>query len=191
MAARGMHSDGHSYAVDAVEAGAAALVVEQFLDVAVPQLRIPSVNAAMGPLAATFYGHPSHQLAVIGVTGTNGKTTTCGLLRAAIESQGWPAGQIGTIETRFAGVGKPATMTTPEATDLQETLARMVEAGVKVVAMEVSSHALDQQRVHGTRFEVGVFTNLSPEHLDYHGTVEHYWASKAKLFEPETCRPPR
>ncbi|MDA8269675.1 MAG: UDP-N-acetylmuramoyl-L-alanyl-D-glutamate--2,6-diaminopimelate ligase [Actinomycetota bacterium] len=188
VARRGGQADGHRFVDDALRRGAAALVVEHPQAASAPQLVVPNTSAAVGPLAAAFYGHPSRQLSVVGVTGTNGKTTTCELIRAAIEATGRPAGQIGTIATRVGRQSEPATMTTPSPTDLQRHLFRMVQAGVGAVAMEVSSHALDQYRVDGTEFAVGVFTNLDTEHLDYHGTLEQYWASKARLFEPGRCR---
>jgi UDP-N-acetylmuramoyl-L-alanyl-D-glutamate--2,6-diaminopimelate ligase len=171
-----------------MDMGAAALVVERSLNLPVPQMQVRNVNLAMGPLAAAFYGWPSRELVTIGVTGTNGKTTTCELLRACMEAAGWASGQIGTIETRIGDTSEPAELTTPEAPDLQATLRRMVDAGVRGVAMEISSHALDRHRVEGTCYDVAVFTNLSPEHLDYHGTIEQYWSSKAQLFEPQRCK---
>ncbi|MHB8220274.1 MAG: UDP-N-acetylmuramoyl-L-alanyl-D-glutamate--2,6-diaminopimelate ligase [Acidimicrobiales bacterium] len=188
IAVRGAHSDGHRFAADAVRSGASAIVSERVLDLAVPQLVVGSTIATIGPLSAALYGHPSQSVRVVGVTGTDGKTTTCELLRSCIEQGGATAGQIGTIYNRFGDHLEPATLTTPQAPDLQELLDRMRRSGVEAVAMEVSSHALDQHRTDGTEFEIGVFTNLSPEHLDYHGTVEHYWASKARLFEPGRCR---
>ncbi len=188
VARRGAQADGHRFVADAVAQGAAAVVAEHRQAAAIPQLVVPNTSAAVGPLAAAFYDHPSRRLAVVGVTGTNGKTTTCELVRAAIEATGRPAGQIGTIATRVGRQTEPATMTTPTPTELQRHLFRMVQAGVEAVAMEVSSHALDQYRVDGTEFAVGLFTNLDTEHLDYHGTLEQYWASKARLFEPGRCR---
>ena len=188
VARRGAQSDGHRFVAEAIARGAAAVVVEHRQALGVPQLVTPNTSAAVGPLAAAFYGYPSRHLAVVGVTGTNGKTTTCELVRAAIEATGRPAGQIGTIATRVGRQSEPATMTTPAPTELQRHLHRMVQAGVEAVAMEVSSHALDQYRVDGTEFAVGVFTNLDTEHLDYHGTLEQYWAAKARLFEPGRCR---
>lgn len=188
VARRGGHNDGHRFVADAIDRGASAVVVEHRIDADVPQLVVANTAAAIGPLAAAFYGFPSHHLDVVGVTGTNGKTTTCDLLRACIEATGAPAGQIGTIATRVGRQSEPATMTTPTPPDLQRHLARMVQAGVGAVAMEVSSHALDQFRVDGTEFAIGVFTNLDTEHLDYHGTIEQYWSAKARLFEPDRCR---
>ena len=187
VARRGGHADGRRFVAEALTRGAAAVVTDHPLEITCPQLVVPNAAAAAGPLAAAFYGHPSRHLDVVGVTGTNGKTTTCELLHAAMEVTGRPAGQIGTIVTRVGRQSEPATMTTPAPADLQRTLHRMVQAGVWGVAMEVSSHALDQFRIDGTRIAVGVFTNLDSEHLDYHGTMEQYWASKARLFEPGRC----
>jgi UDP-N-acetylmuramoyl-L-alanyl-D-glutamate--2,6-diaminopimelate ligase len=188
FAVPGASADGHLYAPAAVAAGAAALVVERLLDLDVPQLVVPSVRQAMGPLAAAFYGYPSEKLSVVGVTGTNGKTTTCRLLSAAMEAEGWRTGEIGTLGAHLPGATTPLGLTTPEAPDLQALLSDMAQVGVRGVGLEVSSVALDQARVDGTHFALGVFTGLRPEHLDYHGTLEHYYASKARLFEPRRCR---
>ncbi len=188
VARRGTRTDGHRFVPDAVARGAAAVAVEHPAAVSVPQVVVPNTAAAAGPLADAFHGHPSRQLEVVGVTGTNGKTTTCELIRACIDADGRVAGQIGTIATHVGHHREPASMTTPAPADLQRHLWRMVQAGVQAVAMEVSSHALDQYRVDGVAFDVGVFTNLDTEHLDYHGTMEHYWASKARLFEARRCR---
>lgn len=187
VARRGGHVDGHRFVAEALGRGASAVVSDRRLALRCPQLVVPNAAAAAGPLAAAFYDHPSHHLQVVGVTGTNGKTTTCELLHAAMEATGRPGGQIGTIATRVGRESEPATMTTPAPADLQRTLHRMVHAGIWGVAMEVSSHALDQYRIDGTQVAVGVFTNLDTEHLDYHGTMEQYWASKARLFEPARC----
>lgn len=187
VARRGGRTDGHRYLLDAVRRGAAAVVVERPTSLGVPQLVVANATATVGPLAARFYGYPSRQLLLAGVTGTNGKTTTCDLVRACLERTGRPAGQIGTIATRVGQQSQPSSMTTPAPTELHEHLWEMVQAGVGAVAMEVSSHALDQHRVDGIEFDVAVFTNLDTEHLDYHGTMEQYWASKARLFEPERC----
>jgi UDP-N-acetylmuramoyl-L-alanyl-D-glutamate--2,6-diaminopimelate ligase len=173
---RGEHADGHTFAAGAVAAGAAALVVEHELDQRVPQLVVEDGRVAMAHLAASLHGHPSHQLEVIGVTGTNGKTTTTWILRAVLEQAGHRTGLLGTL----TGVH-----TTPEAPELQERLAAFVTDGCTAVAMEVSSHALAQHRVDGTRFRVGVFTNLGRDHLDFHGTQERYFAAKARLFEAD------
>ena len=175
----GARHDGHDHAPAAVAAGAAALLVERPLGLGVPELVVGSVRTAMGPLAATLVDRPSDQVPVIGVTGTNGKTTTIHLVGAVLESAGRSCGLIGTL----TGV-----RTTPEAPELQRRLAELRDQPVDVVAMEVSSHALDQHRVDGTRYRVAIFTNLSRDHLDHHGTMEAYFAAKARLFEPERCQ---
>jgi len=172
---RGSNSDGHSFAPAAKAAGAAALVVDHLLDVDLPQVVVPDTRVAMGPLASAFFGNPSHSLVMVGVTGTNGKTTTTTLLASVLESAGMPTGVIGTLTGKH---------TTPEGPDLQEQLAGFLAAGKRAVVMEVSSHALALHRVGGTRFDVAVFTNLGRDHLDLHGTVERYFAAKALLFEP-------
>ncbi|MFP5309319.1 MAG: UDP-N-acetylmuramoyl-L-alanyl-D-glutamate--2,6-diaminopimelate ligase [Actinomycetes bacterium] len=175
-------TDGHDHAPAAVAAGTPALLVERWLDLDVAQVRVPSVRAAAGPAAARVHGHPAERLAVVGVTGTNGKTTTAYLVEAAAAAGGLGTGVIGTIETRVHGVPEPGVRTTPESTDLQRLLATMHARGVDVVAMEVSSHGLALHRVDGTRFAVGVFTNLTQDHLDFHGTMEAYLAAKQRLF---------
>jgi UDP-N-acetylmuramoyl-L-alanyl-D-glutamate--2,6-diaminopimelate ligase len=178
-------TDGHDYAAEAVAAGAAALLVERVLDVPVPQAVVTSVRAEIGPLAAALHRHPSRRLRLIGVTGTNGKTTTTYLVEAIARAAGELAGVIGTVATRIAGEELPQPRTTPEAPELQALLARMVERGVHSVAMEVSSHALAMQRVRGTWFAAACFTNLGRDHLDFHGTIEEYFEAKALLFSPE------
>ena len=149
----GANSDGHAFASEAVGAGAAALLVERRLDVSVPQVVVESVRRAMGPAAATVHGAPSHALDVLGVTGTNGKTTTVRLLTTLLGTLGRRVTEIGTLTGE---------RTTPEAPELQRRFAAAIEAGHEAVAMEVSSHALDQRRVDGTRFRVSAFTNLQP-----------------------------
>jgi UDP-N-acetylmuramoyl-L-alanyl-D-glutamate--2,6-diaminopimelate ligase len=182
----GERADGHDFAGQAARAGAAALVVDRWLDVEGPaQVRVPSVRDAMGPMSAAFYGRPSERLSMLGVTGTNGKTTTTYLLEGILRRSGVVPGVIGTTGVRIDGVAEPFDRTTPEAPDLQRLLARMVERGVGGVAMEVSSHGLAQHRVDGTLFGCAVFTNLSQDHLDFHGTMEEYLAAKARLFTPD------
>jgi UDP-N-acetylmuramoyl-L-alanyl-D-glutamate--2,6-diaminopimelate ligase len=184
----GGRADGHAFAPEAVRAGASALVVERWLDLdhrTVAQVRVPSVRRAMGPVSAGFFGHPSDRLRVIGVTGTNGKTTSTYLLESVFDAAGMRAGVIGTTGVRIAGRSVPFDRTTPEAPDLQRLLGEMVEDGVDAVAMEVSSHGLDQHRVDGTRYRCAVFTNLSQDHLDYHADMEDYFGAKARLFTPE------
>jgi UDP-N-acetylmuramoyl-L-alanyl-D-glutamate--2,6-diaminopimelate ligase len=139
----------------------------------------------MGPMSASFFGRPSDRLAAIGVTGTNGKTTTTYLLEAILRADGRVAGVIGTTGVRIDGRTVPFDRTTPEAPDLQRLLSRMIADGVDAVAMEVSSHGLDQHRVDGTAYDCAVFTNLSRDHLDYHGSLERYFEAKARLFTPE------
>jgi UDP-N-acetylmuramoyl-L-alanyl-D-glutamate--2,6-diaminopimelate ligase len=184
---RGAVTDGHRHAADAVAAGAVALLVEEWLPLAVPQARVIStrgVRGVLGPLAARFHGEPSFAMRVLGVTGTNGKTTTTYLLEAIAQAAGERPGVIGTVGARIGDRALDTAHTTPEATDLQAMLATMRDSDVATVAMEVSSHALDQHRVDATHFAATCFTNLTHDHLDYHGTVEAYFESKARLFTP-------
>ncbi len=184
----GARVDGHEHVPQALARGATAALVERWLDVPLPQVRVGSVREAAGPAAAVVHGDPSHELVVVGITGTNGKTTTSYLLEGAFGAAGWGTGVIGTVETRIHGDPEPGVRTTPEGTDLQRLLRTMRTRGVDAVAMEVSSHGLDLHRVDGTRFEVAVFTNLSQDHLDWHGTMDDYLAAKARLFGPELAR---
>ena len=182
----GSRSDGHDFAAAAVGAGAVALVVERFVDVAVPQVQVDDVRTRMAQLAAALYGHPSRRMAVVGVTGTNGKTTTTHFLRAVLEAAGRRAAVIGTLSGGVSRSGGPSGPgTTPAAPELQAHLAELAGEGFDSVAMEVSSHAMVQHRVDGVYFAVAVFTNLSQDHLDFHGTIEDYFAAKASLFVPE------
>jgi UDP-N-acetylmuramoyl-L-alanyl-D-glutamate--2,6-diaminopimelate ligase len=180
----GERTDGHDHAAAAVDAGAVALLVERVLALPVPQVRVDSVRRVLGPLCDRFHGHPSRAMRVLGVTGTNGKTSTTYLLEAIARANGDRPGVIGTVEARIDGTVVPLLHTTPEATELQALLARMRAEAVETVAMEVSSHALDQHRVDGTHFAAVTFTNLSHDHLDYHSTVEAYFEAKARLFDP-------
>ncbi len=179
----GAVTDGHDHAPEAVERGAVALLVERPLPIAVPQAEVASVRAALGPVAATFFDHPSAAMRVLGVTGTNGKTTTTYLLESIARRADDRVGVLGTVGARVAGETITTEHTTPEADDLQALLARMRDAGVATVAMEVSSHALHQHRVDGVEFAAVCFTNLSHEHLDYHGTLDEYFEAKARLFD--------
>ncbi len=181
----GTRVDGRDFADRAVAAGAVAVVVERPLDVSSAQVVVPSVRRAMGPMSAAFFGHPSDRLMLIGVTGTNGKTTTTYVLESIFRAAGSTAGVIGTTGVRIAGRAVPFDRTTPEAPDLHRLLAGMVREGVEAVAMEVSSHGLDQHRVDGARYDCAIFTNLSQDHLDYHHTIEEYFRAKARLFTPE------
>ncbi|MGA2471297.1 MAG: UDP-N-acetylmuramoyl-L-alanyl-D-glutamate--2,6-diaminopimelate ligase [Solirubrobacteraceae bacterium] len=179
----GSHSDGHDHAATAVERGASALVVERPLGLDVPELIVPSVRAAMAGLAARFYGDPSAALRVIGVTGTNGKTTTTFLIRALLEAAGQRCGLLGTVKSVIGGVEGAVIHTTPEAIDLQRSLAAMRDAGDVACAMEVSSHALTLHRTDAIHFAAAVFTNLTRDHLDFHGTMDDYFAAKRALFD--------
>ena len=179
----GARADGHDHAVAAVAAGAVAVVCERSVDVDVPQALVGDARAAMAPLADRFFGEPTSTLRVAGVTGTNGKTTTAYLTRAILEAAGISCGLLGTIEQVVGGVAEPVERTTPEAIDLQRTFRRMLDAGDRACAMEVSSHALALHRVDGVRFAAAAFTNLSQDHLDFHGSMEEYFAAKARLFD--------
>jgi UDP-N-acetylmuramoyl-L-alanyl-D-glutamate--2,6-diaminopimelate ligase len=178
----GVDRDGHDYAADAVARGAVALVVERALDVDVPQVLAESARAAMGPAAARFYGAPSRRLAVIGVTGTNGKTTTAFLVRELLEADGQPCALMGTVKAVIGGRERDVVRTTPEAIDVQAALAEMLEAGDRCCAMEVSSHALALGRADAIHFAAAVFTNLTQDHLDFHTSMEDYFQAKRALF---------
>ncbi len=174
--------DGHEFASAAVDRGAVALVVDHELPLAVPQVRVASVRRSIGPLAARLFGEPSRAMPVVGITGTNGKTSTAFVLGSVFEAGGFHPAVVGTAGIRFAGEVDAWGFTTPEAPTLQRTLAALRARGADAVAMEVSSHALGEHRVDGTVFAAAVFTNLSHEHLDYHGTLDEYFAAKASLF---------
>jgi UDP-N-acetylmuramoyl-L-alanyl-D-glutamate--2,6-diaminopimelate ligase len=177
----GAHVDGHRFAADAVARGAAALLVERALDLDVTQVVVApgSARSAMARLSAAFYGQPARDLTMVGITGTNGKTTVTHLVASILEASGCPTGVIGTLSGE---------RTTPESPDLQRRLAEFRDTGRRAVAMEVSSHGLDQHRVDGIVFDVAAFTNLSRDHLDAHGTMEAYFAAKARLFERGRAR---
>jgi UDP-N-acetylmuramoyl-L-alanyl-D-glutamate--2,6-diaminopimelate ligase len=179
----GFRVDGHEFAQDAVKRGAAALVCERPLGLGVPEVIVPSVRAAMPEVAARFYGDPTAELKVVGVTGTNGKTTTAFLVRALLEAAGVQTGLLGTVKSVVGGVEEPVERTTPEAIDLQATFRRMLDSGDRACAMEVSSHALELGRAEGIHFACRIFTNLTQDHLDFHPDMEHYYLAKARLFE--------
>jgi len=174
--------DGHAFGPAAAHAGAAALCVERPLDVAIPQLVVSDVRRAMPVVAAAVLGDPSDELLLLGVTGTNGKTTTAFLLESILRADGRTTGLIGTIETRIAGERRPGVRTTPESVDLQRLFREMRAANVDAVAMEVTSHALVLHRVDGVRFAAAAFTNLTQDHLDFHADMEEYFGAKASLF---------
>ena len=178
----GFRVDGHDFAPDAVQRGAAALVVERPLGLGVPEVVVDDVRAAMGPAAARFHGDPTAALRVVGVTGTNGKTTTAFLVRSLLEAAGVRTGLLGTVTSVIAGREEPVERTTPEGVDLQGIFARMRDGGDAAAVMEVSSHALDMHRVDGIHFAVRIFTNLTQDHLDYHETMDAYYDAKKLLF---------
>ncbi len=180
--------DGHRFAPDAIDAGALALVVDRWLDLAVPQVRVPSVREAMGPIAAEAFGEPARSFKTVGVTGTNGKTTVTYLVEAIARAAGMSTGVVGTTGIRIGDDPLPLARTTPEAPDLQRHLATMRDRGVEAVALEISSHALTQHRTDGMTLDVAVFTNLSQDHLDYHATMESYFEAKARLFSATHAR---
>ncbi|MBE3557149.1 MAG: UDP-N-acetylmuramoyl-L-alanyl-D-glutamate--2,6-diaminopimelate ligase [Firmicutes bacterium] len=179
---RGYRVDGHDFAEQARQQGAVALLAERDPGVELPVVLVPSVSQALPIVADRFYGHPSHHLRVIGVTGTNGKTTTTHMVQHILAANGRRTGLMGTLYERFESFEEPAPNTTPEPVTVQRTLARMYAAGATHVVMEVSSHALEEQRVAGVRFVGAGFTNLTEDHLDYHKTMEAYRAAKGKLF---------
>jgi UDP-N-acetylmuramoyl-L-alanyl-D-glutamate--2,6-diaminopimelate ligase len=178
----GFTRDGHEFAPEAIARGAVALVAQRPLELGVPEVLVEDVRAAMAPAAAAFYGDPTGRLVTAGVTGTNGKTTTAFLLRALLEAGGRPTGLLGTVLSVIGGVEHEVVRTTPEAIDLQRTFSKMLEAGDQAVSMEVSSHALKLHRADAIHFDVAVFTNLTQDHLDFHGTMDDYFASKRRLF---------
>ena len=179
----GEKADGHDFAAGAVEAGAAALVVERELDLDVAQVVVGDARAAMAPVAARFYGDPTAELRVVGVTGTNGKTTTAFLVREILERAGIQCGLLGTVKQVVGGAEEEVERTTPEAIDLQASFRRMLEAGDRACAMEVSSHAMALHRADAIHWEAALFTNLTQDHLDFHADMEDYFLAKRKLFE--------
>ena len=179
----GARSDGHEHAAEAVRRGASALVVERALSLGVPELRVASVREAMAPLAARFFGDPSGALRVIGITGTNGKTTTAFLTRQILQAAGEQCALLGTVKSVIGGLDGEVIHTTPEAIDLQASFAAMLDAGDRSCAMEVSSHALALHRADAIHFAAAVFTNLTQDHLDFHPDMEAYFAAKRVLFE--------
>lgn len=181
----GYVSDGHAFAPRAIADGAVALCVERPLGLGVPEMVVSNMRIAMARVGAEFYGRPSEDLLMLGVTGTSGKTTTVYLLEPILAAAGHTTGLIGTIETRIAGASRPGVRTTPDSLDLQRLFAEMRAAGVTAVAMEVTSHALVLHRIEGVRFAAAAFTNLSQDHLDFHADMEDYFAAKRSLFTPD------
>src|SRR5262245_47478430 len=182
FAVPGERADGHDFALEAVEGGAAALVVERGLDVSVPQVVVRDARAAMASAADAFFGEPTRELEVAGVTGTSGKTTTSFLLFAILAAAGRRPGLLGTVEARVGGERRGVVRTTPEAIDLQRIFREMLDAGDRSCAMEASSHASVLHRLDQVRFAALVFTNLSQDHLDFHGDLESYFEAKRRLF---------
>ena len=181
---KGIRVDGHEFIEEALNRGARALVVEneQERTYGVPVVTVPDSRAALAYLSATFFGYPSRDIRLVGVTGTNGKTTTTYLIESMLTNQSLTCGVIGTVNYRYGDTVLPASMTTPESYDIQKMLRQMAKAGVTHVVMEVSSHALDLGRIHGCHFDVGVFTNVSQDHLDYHANLNAYRLCKEHLF---------
>lgn len=180
----GARFDAHDFAPQALGNGCVALVVERFLPINVPQVRMSNGRAAMARMAAAFFGHPARQMKLVGITGTKGKTTSTYLLKAILEKAGYRCGLIGTTGNMIGDKLLPGSLTTPDPIDLQRTLRKMADAGVAYVTMEISAHAIDMHRLDGLTFEVGCYTNLSQDHLDYFHTMEHYFEVKKRFF---TC----
>ena len=184
----GARFDAHEFAPQAIENGAAALVVERFLPLDVPQVLVRNVREAIGPMCAALYGHPADHMKMIGITGTKGKTTSSYLIKAILEAAGMKAGLIGTTGNMIGNTFIHGDMTTPEAHDLQGLLHRMEQEGVQAVVMEVSAHAVDMHRIDGITYDVGCYTNLSQDHLDYFETMERYFEAKKAFFTAQHIR---
>jgi UDP-N-acetylmuramoyl-L-alanyl-D-glutamate--2,6-diaminopimelate ligase/murE/murF fusion protein len=191
VAITGHAADGHDYIDDAIERGAVAVVSQKEIKGITPNIRVADTRQALADIAACFFNNPSERLTVIGITGTNGKTTSAYLVESILQQAGFEVGVIGTINYRYAGQTFDNPITTPESLDLQRILADMLRAGVSHVVMEASSHAIDLYRIRSCRFDVAVFINLSQDHLDFHGDMESYWASKKKLFTEYLVQGPK
>jgi len=190
-AVRGARADGHDHLEAAAQGGATACLIQEDRPAfGMARVRVPDSEVALGLAAAAFWDHPSARLRLVGITGTNGKTTTAYLIQHILQRAGLATGRLGTISYAFPSAEEPAPLTTPDAPTLQAGLARMVREGAQAVVMEVSSHALVRNRVAGCRFACTVFTNLSQDHLDYHGTMEEYFAGKRLLFTRFAPRAP-
>jgi UDP-N-acetylmuramyl-tripeptide synthetase len=182
VAIAGHAADGHDYIEDAIKRGAAAIVSQKQISSQILNVRVADSRLALADIAACFYGNPSEHLTVIGITGTNGKTTTAYLVESILQQAGLAVGVIGTINYRYGGNAFDSPITTPESLDLQRILSDMRRSGVSHVVMEASSHAIDLQRIRRCWFDVAVFINLSQDHLDFHGNMQSYWMSKQRLF---------
>ena len=185
VAIKGLSSDGHDFIDQAINSGASAIVTNgcDLGPLSVPQIEVDDTRKALSAIAAEYYGRPSNDLVVIGITGTNGKTTTAALTKSILDNAGHKTAQIGTLGLIADGIDHEKTMTTPDAISIQKILHHLREKSFTHVVMEVSSHALDQSRVADINFNIAAFTNLTPEHLDYHSTIENYFHSKMKLFK--------
>lgn len=184
VAISGTKVDGHDFIHDAIESGASAIISNgrDVGEISIPQIKVANPRRAASIIAAEYYGHPSKDLTMVGITGTNGKTTTASLVHSIFKEAGIKSAQFGTLGLIAKGIEQQPTLTTPDAISLQKQFSELKDQGFTHIVMEVSSHALDQFRVADVNFNVGVFTNLTPEHLDYHGTIESYYQAKAKLF---------
>ena len=184
VAIPGAHVDGHDFINTAIDRGASAIICERngFTSPRATKIKVPDVREALARAAASYYQHPSTKLQVIGVTGTNGKTTVAFMVKEVLEAAGIKTGLLGTVHYEIGQRVIPAARTTPEALEVQQMMAQMLASGCKACVMEVSSHALEQKRVAGVEFDVAIFTNLTQDHLDYHGTMDNYFAAKQKLF---------
>ncbi len=185
VALPGHHTDGHEYIHSAIDRGATAVICERngFVPLRATKIKVTDGREALALASAAFYEHPSTKLKLIGVTGTNGKTTVAFMVKQILEASGIKTGLIGTVRYEIGDRIFPAHRTTPEALEVQQMLAQMLRAGCQACVMEVSSHALEQKRVQGVEFDVGIFTNLTRDHLDYHGTMENYFSAKKLLFQ--------
>jgi UDP-N-acetylmuramyl-tripeptide synthetase len=191
VAIAGSNADGHDYIDEALSRGASAIVTQKQTRIDGLSIAVSDTRRALAMLAAAFYGNPSEQLVLIAITGTNGKTTTAYIIEGILQQAGYRVGVIGTINYRYADKTFDNPVTTPESLDLQRILAHMQQAGVTHVVMEVSSHAIDLGRIEHCWFDVGVFTNLSQDHLDYHGDMAAYWSTKKRLFSEHLPRGPK
>ena len=183
----GLRMDAHDFAPQAVEKGAAALVVERRLDVPVPQIIVEDVRVATSYIAAAFYGNPADGMMLLGITGTKGKTTTSFLVKSIMDEAGYKTGLIGTVCSMIGGETIPSRLTTPDPVETQQLLRRMADAGVQCVVMEVSAHATAMHRLAGMKFKVGAFSNFSQDHLDFFGDMDSYFDAKMKLFSADMC----
>ena len=185
FAIHGTKSDGHDYIQKAIDAGASAIISNgrDTGKLSVPQIKVNNTRKAVSAVAAEYYEHPSKNLKVIGITGTNGKTSTASLIKSILEKDGKKTAQIGTLGLIADGLSYEVSLTTPDAISIQKLFSKLLDAEFTHVVMEVSSHSLDQYRVADVDFDIAVFTNMTPEHLDYHGTIEAYYKSKLRLFK--------